>query len=82
MRLREALKYHYNKHMLNYGVVSFVAVVVGAVFVPQVIKGIYKLVNYSYGWTIGIATVYLLILVAVALPFILAVDWIIDRGNK
>ena len=81
MRIKEALKYHYNKHMLNYGLVSSVSVVVGAVFVPQVIKGIYKLVNYSYGWTIWLATGYLLILVAVALPFILAVDWIISKGD-
>lgn len=82
MRIREALKNHYNKHMLNYGLVSFVAVVVGAVFVPQVIKEIYKLVNYSYGWTIGFATGYLLVLVAIATPFILAVDWIISKGDK
>lgn len=81
MRIREAFKHHYNKHMLNYGLVSFVAVVIGAVFVPQVIKGIYKLVNFSYGWTIWLATGYLLILVAVALPFIFAVDWIISKGE-
>ena len=79
MRIREALKHHYNKHMVNYGIVSFVTVVIGAVFVPQVIKGIFKLVNNSYGWTIGLATGYLLILVAIALPFIFAVDWIISR---
>jgi len=81
MRIMKAFKYHYNKHMLTYGLVSFVAVVIGAVFVPQVIKGIYKLVNFSYGWTIGFATGYLLILVAVALPFIFAVDWIISKGE-
>ena len=81
MRIRQALKNHYNKHMLTYGFVSFVAVVIGAVFVPQVIKGIYKLVNFSYGWTIWLATGYLLILVAVAVPFILAVDWIISKGD-
>jgi len=82
MRIREAFKHHYNKHMLTYGLISFVTVVVGAVFVPDVIRGIYKTVNYSYGWTIGLATGYLLILVAVALPFIYAVDWIISKGDK
>ena len=81
MRIKEALKYRYNKHMLTYGFFSFVAVVIGTVFVPQVIKGLYKLVNFSYGWTIGLATGYLLILVAVAFPFILAVDWIISKGD-
>lgn len=81
MRIREALKHHYNKHMLTYGLVSFVSVVIGAVFVPTVVRGILKFVNQSYGWTIWIATGYLLILIAIALPFIFAVDWIISKGE-
>ena len=81
MRIRQALKNHYNKHMLTYGLFSFVAVVVGPAFVPKVIKGLYKLVNYSYGWTIWLATGYLLILGAVALPFIVAAVWIVSKGD-
>lgn len=81
MRIREALKHHYNKHMLTYGLVSFVITVIGALFVPEVVRDIFKFVNQSYGWTIWIATGYLLILVAIAIPFIFAVDWIISKGE-
>ena len=82
MRIMEALKNHYNKHLLTYGLVSFVLVVIGAVFVPTVVRGIFKFVNQSYGWTIGLATVYLIILTAIAMPFIFAAVWIISKGDK
>lgn len=82
MRIIEALKHHYNKYMLAYGLFSFIATVLGAVFVPVVVRGIFKLVNQSYGWTIGLATIYLIILAAIAMPFIFAAVWIISKGDK
>lgn len=82
MRIREALKYHYNKHMLTYGLISAVLSIVGAVFVPEAVRAIYKVVNHSYIWTLVGGLSYGVAITIIAIPMIVAMIWIFDRKGE
>lgn len=82
MRIREAIKYHYNKHMLTYGLISAVLSIIGAVFVPEVARAIYKIANHSYLWTLIGGLVYCVVVTVVAIPMIIAFIWIFGRKGE
>lgn len=81
MRILQAIKFHYNKNLINYGILSGIISAVGAFFSPEVVRAIYKAVN-SLGWTIGLGFVYALILIIVATPMVNALMWIFSRGER
>lgn len=82
MRIREAFKFHFQKHLLSYGIVSGVLCFIGGVFIPDVIRAIYKVVNHSFGWTLGIGIGYAVLIGIIAIPLIMSVAWIIDRRER
>lgn len=79
MRIFEAIKFHYKKNLLNYGILSAVLTIGGCVFVPKAVRWFYQILNHSYGWTVVLAFVYALIITVVAIPMINAVMWIFDK---
>lgn len=82
MRIIEALKFHYKKHLLSYGIVSSILSIIGAVFSSDVVRGIYKALDESFGLTVLFGFVYCSIIVAVAIPMVMAVMWIFDKKGE
>lgn len=82
MRIFQAIRYHYNKHKLDYGIISFILTVPGAVFIPQIMRWLYEMTHHSFGWTLGLGLGYSVLLVVIALPMCQSVAWIFDRGGK
>ena len=79
MRIFEAIKFHFKKHLLTYGLISGVLAIAGAVFFPDVVRWFYQLVKHSFGWTLTLSIGYFVLLAAVAFPMINAVMWIFDK---
>ena len=82
MRIIETLKHHYNKHMLTYGLISTVLSIIGAVFVPEAVRAIFKIVKHSYIWALIGGFAYCAIITVVAIPMIVALIWLFDRKGE
>lgn len=82
MRIREAIKFHYNKHLLSYGIVCGILCIIGGIFIPDVIRAIYDFVKHSFAWTLGLGIGYCIIIGIVAIPMIMSLVWIMDKGAR
>lgn len=79
MRIFQAIKYHFQKHMLDYGIVSAVVTLVGAFMIDKVVQWLFKLAHHDYMLTVILCFVYALVMLCVAMPMIISVCWIFDR---